>query len=256
MPLIDLTGQPFGRLHVIERGPNSRDHRAQWWCLCVCDTRCLVLGKLLRNGHTTSCGCWQREITSRRSRSHGMRYSPEYKIWQHMRDRCMNPRNADFRDYGGRGIHVCSQWADSFTQFFSDMGSRPSPQHSLDRFPDCNGPYAPNNTRWATSHQQARNTRRNRLLTYNGRTLCVTEWAEALGLSRAALQTRLDEGWSIERALSTPPRRRHAHFSDTGQPLKWDKIPHIARHTYYDRLRRGWSPERALTTPVQSPGRQ
>lgn len=209
MPLIDLTGQPFGRLHVIERGPNARNKQTQWWCLCACGTRKLILSTLLRNGRTASCGCKRKEITGAKNRRHGMTNSPEYRHWKTMRRRCLSPQFQDFPEYGGRGITVCEQWRTSFMQFFADMGKRPTPQHSLDRFPDTNGPYAPHNTRWATPKQQARNTRRNRLLTYNGRTLCTTEWAEITGISRLVLATRLYRGWSVERTLSTPPQRQH-----------------------------------------------
>lgn len=127
---------------------------------------------------------------------------PEYHIWIGMRYRCNNPKSPGWKKYGGRGIKVCVRWDTSFMAFLSDMGKRPSDEHQLDRFPDNNGDYQPGNCRWATRLQQARNTRQNRVVTFRGEALSVSEWAERVGISKRAMLHRLDNDWPLELALT------------------------------------------------------
>jgi len=122
-----------------------------------------------------------------------------------MIQRCSNPNHPDYRHYGGRGIRVCERWLQAET-FLADMGERPSAQHTLER-KDNNGPYSPDNCRWATQIEQCQNLRKSRLLEYQGETLTIAEWARRAGLSPGALWGRLDRGWSVERALTTPARQ-------------------------------------------------
>jgi hypothetical protein len=122
-----------------------------------------------------------------------------------MRDRCRNPKHRAYKNYGGRGITVCERW-NSFENFYADVGDRPSPKHSIDRIDNDLG-YEPGNVRWADQKTQSRNSRRNRLVAINGETLCLQDWAERMGLGRCTIYDRLRRGWSIERALTTPPAR-------------------------------------------------
>jgi hypothetical protein len=154
MKLIDLTGQRFGRLVVLARGANvivCGCSRVTWLCLCDCGKEKPVFGAHLRNGDAKSCACGLLGFT------HGKSRTPEYLAWQSLNYRCNNPNNASFPDYGGRGISVCERWSD-FPNFLSDMGTRPSPLHSLDRI-DNDGNYEPSNCRWATAQEQQRNKR-------------------------------------------------------------------------------------------------
>lgn len=121
------------------------------------------------------------------------RKTAEYRIWCAMRERCHSPKHIEFKRYGARGIKVCERW-DSFANFLMDMGPRPSTEHSLDRHPNQNGNYEPGNVRWATNEQQARNKATNRLLTLDGQTHCVAEWAEKLSLSVNTIRMRLRHG--------------------------------------------------------------
>jgi hypothetical protein len=139
--------------------------------------------------------------------------SPEYNSWASIVQRCTNPKNPNYSKYGGRGITVCDEWREDFATFLRDMGPRPSLRHSIDRYPDNDGPYAPDNCRWATDSQQMQNTRRTVLMTMNGKTMCLTDWAKAYGIGRIVLHRRLAKGWTLERALTAqvrkmPPRRR------------------------------------------------
>jgi hypothetical protein len=143
MPLIDLIGKRFGRLRVIAYAQNHK-----WSCVCNCGARVNVDGNHLRRGCTKSCGCLRKK--------HGMSGSPEYKTWVNMKQRCFNPCNPAYENYGGRGIIVHEQWL-NFEDYFADTGTRP-PGYSLDRI-DNDGNYEPDNVRWTTSKQQRQNQR-------------------------------------------------------------------------------------------------
>lgn len=141
---------------------------------------------------------------------HGQNKTTEYKIWCGLIQRCENPNNPRFADYGGRGIKICERWRRSFMDFLRDMGQRPSTNHSLDRI-DNNGGYELTNCRWATRQQQQRNRKTNRLLTLNGATKTVAEWAEFLGLSEHLIRSRLQIGWTATRTLSEPRHDECGH---------------------------------------------
>lgn len=134
-----------------------------------------------------------------------MSYSPEYRAWKGMKERCQNPTNKSYHNYGGRNISVCERWLISFETFFDDMGYRPSAKHSIDRI-NVDGNYEPKNCRWALSKEQGRNRRDTRFLTFRGQTRALTEWAEILGISRWTLWDRVvRRGWTTEQALSLAP---------------------------------------------------
>jgi hypothetical protein len=255
--VIDLVGLSFGRLKVVERAPNKGKH-ACWVCDCSCGTQgIIVLGGNLRRGNTQSCGCLHKERTGQAHYKHGMVNTSEYAIWSSMRQRCLDPNSPAYNRYGGRGITICDTWEDSFEAFYTDMGPRPSATHSLERINNDLG-YSKENCRWATPSEQSRNTRRNHLLTYNGKTQCVTDWAEEMHLSSAAIFLRLRRGWDIEKTLTTPlkpPDKREYHtwltYNDKTQCLAaWAKEFAIDQVTLSMRLQRGWTLNRALTTPV------
>ena len=124
-----------------------------------------------------------------------------------MRTRCTKPSHVAWPRYGGRGIRVCSRWLD-FRNFIADMGPKPSPHHSLDRFPNNDGNYTPTNCRWATRKEQARNAGRRRLFTVGGRTQYLTEWAQETGITISTLWARIHAGWKPDRVVTTPVLHR------------------------------------------------
>lgn len=206
-PRINLSGQRFGRVTVVESAGVNMNGETIWLCKCDCGTVWTTRTDFLRSGGTRSCGCLGRENCKTASTKHGLTYSPEYRAWLAIKSRCYNTKLVNFSEYGGRGIKVCDRWLESFENFFLDMGSRPTPQHSIDRI-DTNGNYEPTNCRWATRERQQRNRRDTKLFTFNGETLSLPDWAEKLGKSLHALRNRLRNGWSVEKTLSQPVESR------------------------------------------------
>lgn len=204
----DLTGHRFGRLVVLKRMPDMTypggHHQSAWLCRCDCGTERTFHGRSVKRGATKSCGCLRREIIVRIKTKHGHSTSSvrsrEYRSWDMMKQRCLNPRNKRYPAYGGRGIQVCDRWQKSFIAFFEDMGSCP-PGLTIDRI-DNDGDYEPSNCRWATKFQQMNNQRKSRRLTFQGRTQTITQWARELGFKRGTVEARIKRGWPIKRALS------------------------------------------------------
>lgn len=206
--LIDLTGQRFGHLVVIKRAENSKCRQARWLCQCDCGQSTIVVGCQLRNGQIKSCGCLRREKLIQRSLRHGETHHRIYNIWLGIKRRCLKPGDSGYEKYGGRGITVCEEWRNSYVAFRDwAMANGYAEDLTIDRI-DNNGPYSPENCRWTTNAEQAKNRRSTRLIEYNGKTLCIKDWARETGINYCTLFRRLSHGWSIERALTTPVQNR------------------------------------------------
>lgn len=200
----DLTGKPYGRLRVLSRAENKGKH-VSWRCRCVCGAETVVRAFALKCGGVQSCGCHQLKRAIEVNTKHGKYRTAEYRVWIGMVQRCTNPKHKMYALYGGRNIVVCEAWRRSFEAFLSDMGKRPSPKYSLDRV-DTNGHYEPSNCRWATQKEQCRNTRRNKIIEYDGAMMTLVEWSELLDINYGTLQARLRLGWSVERAFTESVR--------------------------------------------------
>lgn len=152
----DLVGRQFGRLTVLARGANTKKQTI-WIVRCACGKEKQVRGDRLRNGMTKSCGCLQRELMGNRQRTHGMTHTPEFKAYDSAKQRCRGNDPHNIKYYRERGIQFKFK---SFEEFLAELGPRPTPQHSVDRFPDNDGHYEPGNVRWATDLEQRHNQRR------------------------------------------------------------------------------------------------
>jgi hypothetical protein len=207
----DLTGQQFGRLTVLSEAPRQNKQR-YWLCRCQCGNEITTRHKTLQNGCTRSCGCLRKEVTVNRFLTHGHtagRYrggqqSRTYSLWCAMLRRCRNLQDTHYAYYGGRGITVCERWL-VFENFLADMGEAPEGLQ-LDRIDNGRG-YEPENCQWADRIAQSNNKRNNRLLTHNGITDTLANWARRLGMNSRSLCNRLHLGWSVERALTEPVNR-------------------------------------------------
>lgn len=191
----------FGRWTFIKLGEPAKHPKAAVRCDCGA-VRDVSISDL-KSGKSQSCGCLHREALAARNRTHGKSHTPEYISWRGMLDRCRNPKHAAYKNYGGRGIRVCRRWS-QFENFFSDMGQRPD-DTSLERRNNIRN-YTPSNCYWATRAQQARNTRKNRYLTYQGLTLCLSDWAQRLEIHPSTLGTRITRNWPPEDVFN--PRKR------------------------------------------------
>lgn len=174
-------------------------------CQCDCGKIGTVRSSSLRGGRSSSCGCFANELVSKRSRTHGMSSSRIFYIWGGMLNRCNNPNDYHYKWYGGRGISVCPEWMQSFESFYEwSITNGYSEGMSIDRI-DNNGNYEPSNCRWITHHEQMYNTRRNVMLTHEGKTMCAKEWSKITGIKDGTICYRKKKlGWSDEKTLTTP----------------------------------------------------
>lgn len=197
---IDLTGARFGRL-VYVRDVSQSPRRALWKCDCGNEHIATVSSVKFRPN--SACGCRLKEYQAAGTvATHRRHNTPEYKSWTAMKQRCRNPNDGGFPRYGGRGIDYCERW-ESFENFFADMGPRPEGM-TLDRI-DNDGPYSPDNCRWATKRTQQANRGCARLITHNGETRTINDWARIKGLLWSTIEQRLAYGWSVAEALERPP---------------------------------------------------
>jgi hypothetical protein len=214
MTVVDRIGERHGRLVVLFRAENKVEPsgaiRAQWRCVCDCGNGVTVTGHALAKGNTRSCGCLFRE-TRRGKLTHGKARGAEHRAWVGMKQRCLNPKHTSFVNYGGRGITVHPAWADDFEAFYQAVGEMPAPRMTLERIDNEKG-YEPGNVRWATWLEQASNRRTNvtgnytgaSTVEFQGQERTVAEWSTIVGIGLPVVRKRLNTGWSVERALSTP----------------------------------------------------
>lgn len=208
--LLDINGQVYGRLTVTSffgrEAAGGGQKASVWECLCECGNVVRKRGNDLRTGNTKSCGCLQRECRDALGRTritHGKSGTKEYQSYNHARDRCNNPRSEYYKDYGGRGIKFLFT---SFEIFLAEVGLAPTFSHSIDRFPNKNGHYEPDNVRWATKKEQSENRRSTRLVDFRGETLTAQEVSVRCGLPPKTVGRRLLSGWCLSCAVSVPAK--------------------------------------------------
>lgn len=200
----EMVGKTFGRLRVLALAPSKSSHgHYLYFAICECGTFTRSNGSRLRSGSTQSCGCLQKERTSAAVKKHGKRWTTEYSIWLSMKGRCENPKNAHYKNYGGRGVDVSDSWK-YFENFLADMGQRPSKKHELDRI-DNNGAYEKGNVRWTLRYVNSRNTRQNVWVEYKGLMLCLSDAAKAAGFKQQTISKRYAAGDREEKLFRPVP---------------------------------------------------
>lgn len=207
----EFTSETFGLLTTIGPKfliPKKNGARIPYQvCLCRCGEIKVAATPQMKAGHTRSCGCLS--IVKKTRNPSSWKPTPEQECLYSMRKRCFNKSHRSYANYGGRGIKVCDRWMgnEGLRNFIDDMGLRPVSGYSIDRI-DNDGDYCPDNCRWASVLIQNRNRRSCNMITHNGETKNASEWAEEYSIPRLTLDRRLRCGWSIEKALQTPLRRR------------------------------------------------
>ena len=215
-PTKDITGQKFHHLTAIRRVEN-RNGRVAWEFRCDCGNTIYLNKDRVVGGNDHSCGCQRRKQCGSLCYTHGKTDTPLYDIWRGMKQRCYNSNVSNYCNYGGRGITVCDEWKDNFQAFY-DWAKSSGYEHglSIDRI-NNDGDYSPENCRWANRTEQSNNTRHNKHLTYNGKTQTVSQWARELNMVDGTLRTRLNLGWSVEKALTTPIRKHKEYEQRTAE---------------------------------------
>lgn len=202
-----LAGKVFGYLTVLQRAGSERKKSggafALWLCRCTCGQEVVARAQRLVSGRRKACARNGHRWVAPRVPGPGTKrqmHRSEHQSWESMWKRCTDSKHKGYKNYGGRSITVCGRW-NSFELFLEDMGPKPTPQHTIER-KDTNGNYEPNNCRWATRKEQARNQRRSVYVEYQGEKLLLLDLADRLGLSRNVIYQRLKLGWSLDDALS------------------------------------------------------
>lgn len=199
----DLTGERYGRLTVkYHSGKNKHSHNL-WYCQCDCGNYSVVTTADLSKGNTNSCGCLANELTVERNTTHDMADTRLYRIYAHMKDRCLNPNDKNYINYGDRGIKITYEWNEF--EGFRDWALNNGYQENLtiDRI-DVNRDYEPSNCRWVTMKVQNNNKRNNLYVVYQGREKTLKQWSEEMNIKYSTLYGRIvKRGWEIDRAMET-----------------------------------------------------
>ena len=202
MRKLDLTGQRFGRLVVIKEAGRSSDGRVRWLCKCDCGNYTSTPStKTLRNGTCRSCGCIERERPNKQT--HGKSNTKLFAVWNAMKQRCYNPNNRSYKNYGGRGITVCQEWKEDFQTFYDwAIANGYKKGLEIDRI-DVNGNYEPDNCRWTNSKKNNNNRRNNVKIKIGREEHTVAEWSEITGIPRSTILERFRSGKPLEEILKT-----------------------------------------------------
>jgi hypothetical protein len=209
----DISGLRFGRLIAVEIVGITKKQERIWKCKCDCGNETEVTVVRLMNGTTKSCGCIQKELSSKRAKTgiskiHGYHGTRVYICYKSMMERCCNPNNRAYKNYGGRGIKICDEWMHNPKAFIDwALNNGYKDNLTIERI-NVNGNYEPSNCKWATIKQQNNNRRSNKFITINNETKTLQEWADYVGILSSTINRRINKGWDYERAVFTPVETR------------------------------------------------
>lgn len=206
MKLQNLVGKKYGRLLVIKR-IKSVNGKTKWLCKCDCGNECVVYATSLKSGNTQSCGCYKRENAKKLYSTVRQNDKRLYAVWNGIKQRCTNPNNNAYHNYGGREIKICNEWANNYKSFYDwAISAGYKKGKEIDRI-DNDGNYEPDNCRFVDKETQANNKRNVRLYTINGITKSLSQWCKDYDLDYYTVRQRIYKlGWTIEDALNKPKR--------------------------------------------------
>lgn len=192
----NAVGMRFHKLVVLYQISGSRKSPSKVICQCDCGNTTMQFKNNVTSGKVKSCSCHKNRLAKENHLKHGMHGTKIYAVWASMIQRCCNPKNKSFHNYGGRSIQVCIAWQSSFEQFYKDVGNRPTPAHTLDRI-DNSSNYEPDNIKWSLVDEQANNKRTNHLIEYNDEKLTMSQAARKFNISYSKLKRRIYKGRSL-----------------------------------------------------------
>lgn len=234
---IDMSGKRFSSIVAIRPTGVCSSGDTKWLFECDCGVLFEANGYYARSGKVTTCPSCSAERVRLASVKHGKSETPEFFTWTDIQTRCHNKNATSYKDYGGRGIVVCARWRESFEAFLTDMGKRPTPKHSIDRL-NNNGNYEPGNCRWATNFEQANNKRNTHLLTIDGVTKPLSQWAKESGLSLGTMWQREKSGITGRDLISESKRGGTIVFNgERNTYAGWSKKTGIPQSTIYARIK-------------------
>ena len=209
---VDITGERYGKLIAIRYVGRSNSKQSLWLCKCDCGNETTVRLSNIRNGHTKSCGCGEKEnrnqFRNKSVRKHQESYTRLYRIWIGIKNRCNNHNDDHWPIYGKRGISVCEEWNQQYEKFREwALANGYDDSLTIDRI-DTNGNYEPGNCRWVSNADQQRNKRNNRYYTYHGKTQLIPAWAEEFGVTDSTIRSRIRRGENPNDVFSMLERRQ------------------------------------------------
>jgi hypothetical protein len=197
---LNLVGKRFCYLVCTSYYGVSEDKkRTLWYFKCDCGKEIISRADAIKRGVVVSCGCYNRKNNIPTRLTHGLSKTLSYKSWAAARDRCYNPKNPKFKNYGARGIRLCDHWHD-FENFYRDMGDRPSTKYSINRI-NNDGDYCKENCEWAESKKQSRNKTTTRYLIINNEKIDIKTASELYGVAMSTIRYRISHGWNDHQAV-------------------------------------------------------
>lgn len=180
---IDMSGQKYGYLTALSISHRNEREEIFWNCQCQCGSLVVIKGSLMRQGQTKSCGCYRKEVTSMNKKTHGMRSTRLYNVWNHMKRRCTEKNTKEYKNYGGRGITVCDEWENPQNFFEWAIANGYKDNLTIERI-NVNGNYRPDNCEFIPKSLQSKNRRYNLMIDTGGAEVCAAEAARMAGVSR------------------------------------------------------------------------
>lgn len=242
--IIDLTGQTFGRLTVLKQCTTDNKNKntvrsSRWVCKCSCGNVITTYSSYLKTGRVKSCGCMREERRHNLNRKHGLSNSRPFHIWSGIIQRCCNPNNNSYKNYGARGIKICDEWKNDFMAFYNwSIDNGYNDELSIDRI-NNDGDYCPENCRWVDKIVQANNTRSNHYVTYRNKTQTLADWCRELEIDYKFLSGRLARGETPRQVFDEIFERRKAMRDGKINQTRGKQWEQEIMDAYY---KKGWQP--------------